>query len=139
MRVKTTLVTVLSLIGVVAVGFTLGPSFAGDSPPAKYNAERPWLSIGQIHQKLEAAGYRNVEKIEREHGSYKVRASDRNGARVKLYVNPQTGEVIDRGQKPERASDDGRQNKTSSTTNCSKRRCRDDLPTSTGTASPVTK
>ncbi|WP_353739902.1 PepSY domain-containing protein, partial [Accumulibacter sp.] len=38
--------------------------------------------MGQVHQKLEAAGYRNVEKIEREHGVYEARATDRNGVRV---------------------------------------------------------
>jgi hypothetical protein len=72
-------------------------------------AERQWLSIGQVHQKLEAAGFRNVEKIEREHGVYEARATDRNGERVKLYIHPQTGEVTERSARAEhRKRDPGR-------------------------------
>lgn len=49
-----------------------------------------------MHARLESAGYRNIEKIERESGSYEIKAIDRNGQRVKLYVHSQTGEVMNR-------------------------------------------
>ena len=55
-----------------------------------------WLSIPEVHARLESAGYRNIEKIERESGSYEIKAIDRNGQRVKLYVHSQTGEVMNR-------------------------------------------
>jgi hypothetical protein len=130
--------------GLLAGGFALAPSFAGEgrSAPA---AERQWLSIGQVHQKLEAAGFRNVEKIEREHGVYEARATDRNGARVKLTINPQTGEVTERNEHRKRdregASGDGRQREgnasAANSAECNKRRCRDDMPQSTATAKPA--
>ena len=58
-----------------------------------------WLSIPEVHARLESAGYRNIEKIERESGSYEVKATDQAGRRIKLYVHPKTGEVIDQRQR----------------------------------------
>ena len=95
----TTLLSAFALgAGLVAGGASLAPAFAGDSRPASIS-ERQWLSIPQIHDKLVGAGYHNIEKIEREDGAYEARATDRNGERVKLYLNPQTGEFIDRQQR----------------------------------------
>ena len=55
-------------------------------PPASASASG--CRFAQIHDKLQAAGYRNIEKIERERGGYEVRATDRNGERVKLLRQP---------------------------------------------------
>ena len=145
MRKQTVSKAAFSLVlgaGLLAGGSVLAPSFAEESRQAPA-AERQWLSIGQVHQKLEAAGYRNVEKIEREHGLYEARATDRNGARVKLHVNPQTGEITDRGDRGEhrqRNRDGTAGESRASATNsveCNKRRCRDDLPQSPATAKPA--
>jgi hypothetical protein len=126
--------------GLLAGGFGLAPSFAGETRPAPA-AERQWLSIGQVHQKLEAAGFRNVEKIEREHGVYEARATDRNGARVKLYINPQTGELTERNEHRKRdregATGDGRQREGNASVECNKRRCRDDMPQNPSAAKPA--
>ena len=130
--------------GLLAGGFALAPSFAGESRVAPV-AERQWLSIGQVHQKLEAAGFRNIEKIEREHGVYEARATDRNGARVKLHVNPQTGEVTERNEHRKRdregATGDGRQREgnasAANSAECNKRRCRDDMPQSPAATKPA--
>ena len=132
--------------GLLVGGFALAPSFAGETRLAP-TAERQWLSIGQVHQKLEAAGFRNVEKIEREHGVYEARATDRNGARVKLHVNPQTGEVTERNEHRKRdregATGDGRQREgnasAANSAECNKRRCRDDMPQGAATAQAATK
>jgi hypothetical protein len=146
---------ILSLVlgaGLLAGGITLAPSLAEESRTAS-TAARQWLSIGQVHQKLEAAGFRNVEKIEREHGVYEARATDRNGARVKLYINPQTGEVTDRTDRSERrkygrdgrdgAHGEGRQREgaasASNSVECNQRRCRDDVPHSAAVTQPASK
>ncbi|MNF11414.1 hypothetical protein D3C80_2126270 [compost metagenome] len=52
------------------------------------------LTIRQVYDKMEAAGYRNISEIERsrKHG-YEVKAYDPQGQRVKLYVDPQSGAV----------------------------------------------
>ncbi|MDO8990627.1 MAG: PepSY domain-containing protein [Sideroxyarcus sp.] len=115
-------------------------TFAGDNNPTAAGGERQWLSISQIYLKLEAVGYGNVEKIEREGGSYEVKATDRNGQRVKLFVHPQTGEIVDRRQHGARADKYGGNNSASGQRNsadCNERRCRDDLPQQGGAASPA--
>ncbi len=128
----TTLVSAFALgTALVAGGASLAPVFAGDSRPASVS-ERQWLSIPQIHDKLVAAGYRNIEKIEREDGIYEARATHRNGERVKLYLNPQTGEIIDRQKRKSSRDkqDRGAYSQDSrNSADCTKRRCRDDLPT----------
>lgn len=133
-----TILSSLALGSSLAFGsIALSPSFAGESRTAPAG-ERQWLSIPQVHEKLEAAGYRNVEKIEREHGGYEARATDRNGERIKLHVNPQTGEAIDQrnpGKRITVASDEGRRDSA----NCNKRRCRDDLPATSVNATPATR
>lgn len=128
--------------GLLAGGLALAPSFAEENrtTPA---AERQWLSIGQVYQKLEAAGYRNVETIKREHGVYEARATDRNGARVKLSINPLTGELTDRSEHHKRdregASGEGRQREGNAAVECNKRRCRDDTPQSPAVMQPAAK
>jgi len=85
------------------------------------------LSVPQVRQKLDAAGYRNVEKIKRKRGNYEVRTAGRDGERVKLYMNAQTGALL--GQR-----DSGKDRSESGsvfqmlTGDCNKRRCRDDMP-----------
>jgi hypothetical protein len=127
MRVLTVFSSLTLGAALLAGGFVL----AGEnrsSPPA--SGERQWLSIGQVNNKIEAAGYRNIEKIEREHGVYEARATDRSGLRVKLYINPQSGEISERTgseQRHESRSRDRDRNGAAST-DCNQRRCRDDRP-----------
>lgn len=121
----------LSLLGITLAGSITAAALAASaqSQPAPA-AQRPWLSIPQIHDTLEAAGYRNIEKIERERGNYEVKATSREGQRVKLYVHPQTGEILDlrrRDAKQDKPAGWGQRG-----SECNKRRCRDDLPAATG-------
>ncbi|NMK49881.1 PepSY domain-containing protein [Achromobacter sp. Bel] len=62
--------------------------------PAAVAPAAPMLTIRQVYDKMEAAGYRNISEIERssKHG-YEVKAYDPQGQRVKLYVDPQSGAV----------------------------------------------
>lgn len=143
------------LTGALAIGSSLAvSSFAGDGQRVAAG-DRQWLTIPQVHQKLEAAGYRSIEKIERESGGYEVRATDRQGERVKLYLNPQTGEILGQGagkrdgkrdNKHDDKRDSARDNKRDGTDaakrlrgsgDCNERRCRDDLPGSGVTPSPA--
>lgn len=130
----------ITLLSSLLVGGTLllgHATFAGESRGAA--GEGQWLSIGQIHDKLEAAGYRRIEKIERERGGYEARATDRNGERIKLHLNPQTGEVIDRrARKHDRSDKDDRDDRRDSA-DCNKRRCRDDLPPKAAATAPAAR
>ncbi len=138
----TTILSAFALgAGLVAGSVVLAPAFAEDDRPAR-TSERQWLSIPQIHDKLVAAGYRNIEKIEREDGGYEARATHRNGERVKLYLNPQTGEIRNRQERETRRDKNGSWGYTQGQRNsadCNERRCRDDLPQKAATTPPAGK
>jgi hypothetical protein len=129
-RITLTLSTLAIVVALVAgMAFTL-PAKASDRKPLA-TTEQTWLPIPQIYAKLESAGYRNIEKIEREHGTYEVRATDRQGARVRLDVHPQTGAILERSAR--RQAQDGTGNRQRPSVNCNERRCRDDMPTKAAT------
>ena len=135
MRVLTVFSSLALGTALLAGGFAFAPSFAGES-----RSERPWLSVGQVNDRIEAAGYRKVEKIEREHGVYEARATDRSGTRVKLYINPQSGEISERTGSGERHESRRRERDGSAASaDCNQRRCRDDLPRSTTATPPAAR
>lgn len=120
-------------VSLVAGGFTLSPAVAQTAAVQDLPASR-------IQEKLTALGYRNIDRIKRDHGAFEVRASDSKGERVKLYVDPQTGGIINkhaknqrRDARDQRGDDDGPRNSA----DCTKRRCRDDLPQQNA-AAPLT-
>ncbi|HQZ03769.1 MAG TPA: PepSY domain-containing protein [Thauera sp.] len=53
-----------------------------------------WLTLHQAQVKVEAMGYRELAKIERERDAYRMKATDAQGRLVKIDVHPFTGEVI---------------------------------------------
>jgi hypothetical protein len=125
-RITLTLST-LAVIGALltAMAVTLPARASDRTTPA--TPEQQWLPIPQIYAKLESAGYRNIEKIEREHGSYEVRATDSQGARVRLNVHPQTGAILNPSARKQ--ATDGTGQRVRPSAECNERRCRDDLPT----------
>jgi hypothetical protein len=64
--------------------------------PVRPAAER--LSIDQVVLKLKEQGY-TVNKIETSHGCYEVKATDAKGARVEMYLDPATVEIVRRGDR----------------------------------------
>jgi len=90
----------LAILAVGGSALAMGaPAFAQAAAPqapapAATAPAAPMLTIRQVYDKMEAAGYRNISEIERssKHG-YEVKAYDPQGQRVKLYVDPQTGAV----------------------------------------------
>lgn len=128
--------------GLVGGGMLLSPSFAQNAGSTGVNTPTPrWLSIAEVHDRLIAAGYRNVEKIEREDGSYEARATSRRGERVKLYVNPQSGEIRERRKRESRHDKDAARGDAYGqyAVDCNERRCRDDLPQKTSPTAPAAK
>jgi hypothetical protein len=92
----TTLFSTLALgATLVAGGAILAPvvlaQMGGDAQPAA--SRQQWLSVSEIQQRLEAAGYRDIDKIEREDNYYEVKATDPDGRRVELKVDPTSGDV----------------------------------------------
>lgn len=53
-----------------------------------------WLNLGQIYDRLVAAGYTDIREIERERDGYEAKARDAQGRSVKLYIEPTAGKVV---------------------------------------------
>lgn len=53
-----------------------------------------WLAIPAIHAMVTAAGFTDIYEIEREHNGYEVKAIGPKGERVKLLVDPVSGELL---------------------------------------------
>lgn len=113
-------------IGVLLVAGTVVPASASAEEYRQTQAAdaRKGLSIPQIYDKLTALGYWNIDKIERDPRMYEVKASDKSGDRVKLYLDAQTGEIVERRLDNRRRFMDERGR---SSADCNERRCRDDL------------
>ncbi len=54
----------------------------------------PALTIRQIYDQLDAAGYRDLREIEWSDGRYEVKGYNAQGARVKLELDGQTGAIL---------------------------------------------
>lgn len=54
-----------------------------------------WLTQDAAKAKLGELGY-EVRSIKAEHGCYEAKAVDKNGVRLEIYVNPETGTPIRR-------------------------------------------
>lgn len=135
---RTSQISVATSIGMLlfAGSIVATPAFAQDSRPPQAVEARKALSIPQIYDKLTALGYWNIDKIERDPGTYEIRANDKSGDRVKLYLDAQTGEVVEkRPDSRKRFMDESRR----SSADCSERRCRDDLPANGAAAAPSGK
>ncbi len=52
------------------------------------------LSMEELVATLKQQGYSEIYEIERERGVYEVKARSENGSRVKLYVDPESGEIL---------------------------------------------
>lgn len=63
------------------------------APTAATAPAAPQLSIRDIYDRMEAAGYRDMREIEFSKGRYEVKARNAQGERVKLYVNASSGAV----------------------------------------------
>ncbi|MBI1906602.1 MAG: PepSY domain-containing protein [Rhodocyclales bacterium] len=51
------------------------------------------LSVKQIVERVEAAGYRDIKEVEREDDRYEVKATSADGRRAELYLDPVSGEI----------------------------------------------
>lgn len=95
----TRLVSTLALsAGLIAGGVMLAPAFAQNANPTAASAgaaaDSQWLSMREVLERLEAAGYSDFEEIERERDGYEIKAVDVNGQRVEIDVHPLTAEVL---------------------------------------------
>ncbi|MGH8815796.1 MAG: PepSY domain-containing protein [Achromobacter pestifer] len=93
-RIQKTLAAMAIGASALVAGTAAHAQAAAPAAPAATSPAAPMLTIRQVYDKMEAAGYRNISEIERssKHG-YEVKAYDPQGQRVKLHVDPQSGAV----------------------------------------------
>lgn len=75
-------------------GDTATDSAATPAPTATAVVPSQWLSLRQIYDRLEAEGYTDIIEIEQDNSGYEARATDRQGRKTKLYIEPRTGDVL---------------------------------------------
>lgn len=104
----------MTLLGTLAIGAALiaGGAFLAPvlaqttSADTSMSTQADWLTIPQLYERLEAAGYSAIDEIEREDDGYEVKATDRDGRRVEIDVHPITGEVLKTEVKRDKRSGD---------------------------------
>lgn len=97
MRATTLIATLALTAGIIGAGAAIAPAFAQNAAPAATSAapvQSNWMSIKDVLNKLEAAGYRDFREVERDDNRYEVKATDPQGQRVELDVDPVTGDVL---------------------------------------------
>lgn len=83
-----------------------GSAFAAPAAEADTKAatqKENWLAIPAIYDKVTAAGYLDISEIERDDDGYEVKGRNADGERVKLLVDPQSGEILDTRSKGEKS------------------------------------
>ncbi len=87
--------TLATVIAMSAPAAAVGDGAGYRAPaPAADSLRVARLSTFAIRDLLEAHGYRDIGKIKFNGFTYIVRATDRKGRRVKLYVDPSTAKVL---------------------------------------------
>lgn len=83
-------------MGAIAQSAPAAPAAAtaATTPQAASKVQQPSLNIRQIYDRLDAAGYRELQEIEWSDGRYEVKGMNAQGERVKLEVDGNTGEVL---------------------------------------------
>ena len=101
MRATTLIATLAFTGGLIGAGAAIAPAFAQSVTPAASPAaattpaaQSSWMSLKDVQTKLEAAGYTDFREIERDKNKYEVKATDPQGQRVELDVDPVTGDVL---------------------------------------------
>jgi len=73
---------------------TATPATPQSAQTAKQSPRDTWLNLGQIYDRLAAAGYTDIREIERESDGYEAKARDTEGRIVKLHIEPLEGRIV---------------------------------------------
>lgn len=97
MRTQITLPVLTLTAAVLTGGALLAPALAQPGPArpdAPAAAAANALPLSQVLARLEAAGYTAIDEIERERDAVEVKATDAQGRRVELKLDPTTAQVL---------------------------------------------
>ena len=85
----------LTLLSILAAtfGITSLAEAGGFGKSCTSAPQSPWLSIGDLQRKVEARGYK-VQKAKIKNSCGELYATDKNGARVEIFVDPTNAAII---------------------------------------------
>jgi hypothetical protein len=83
----------LAVAGAIVLGATTVAKAESRNRPCTAAPQSQWLSLGALHAKIEALGYK-VQKAKLENACAEMHTVDKNGARAELLIDPATGEII---------------------------------------------
>ena len=81
--------TIAALIFGLTVG-TSASALASEQARCGTVPKNKWLTSETVKARMAEQGY-DVRSIKAERGCFEVKATDKNGARLEIYVNPETG------------------------------------------------
>jgi hypothetical protein len=81
----------IGVLGALLLAAT--PAMASDDARCGNTPRSQWLPEATIISKVTDLGYA-ITKVKTDDGCYEIKATDKNGAKVELYVDPATGEVV---------------------------------------------
>jgi hypothetical protein len=88
MRIATRLALLAATFGLTGLAEAGGFDKVCTSAP-----QSQWLTIGELQSKVEAQGYK-VQKAKLKNACGELYATDKNGNRVELFVDPTNGAII---------------------------------------------
>lgn len=85
--------TIATAAVIAALGVAFPALAASDDVSCGNLPRDQWMAVDAASAKAAALGY-DVRSVEIEHGCYEIEGFDKNGAKVELYLNPVSGEVV---------------------------------------------
>lgn len=101
-NVLRTMAGALGLLASAGFGYGIVQSALGADQAQPTAPAADLLPMEQVLANLKQQGYAEITEIERERDRYEVKARNREGERVELYVDARTGQTV----KSEREDDD---------------------------------
>lgn len=80
-------------LALTVTAMSMSPALAGGDDARCAAPGGRWIGNADVRDKVAAMGL-NVRRVKTEGSCYEIYATDRNGARVELYVHPVTGNVV---------------------------------------------
>lgn len=83
-------------LAILLFGGAAAAAQAGDlGRPCTSAPQSQWMKLEQLQAKVEAQGYK-IRKAKLKNACGEIYAVDKNGARVELFVDPTSGEIVGR-------------------------------------------
>lgn len=90
---KEKILRTLSFALVTALAIGVGSNAMADSPRCPAIAAAQWMPIEKAVEKAEMLGYA-VSEAKRSKGCWKIKGHDRAGAKIKIYLDPASGDIV---------------------------------------------